>query len=192
MTDDKLREAAENLVDAILWRDDFWPNNPGVGDDEIVEAVGRLMDERAALADSAPENNINQGEKDGTGRFHERGSDGDRGSCGRNIQGAPENQADELLGAPERHLLIPQRREESGTLGVTATADVPPNTTPDTLVDGEPTEEMVEALQAVVDFKVRYYGGSTADEIMDALVRQFEVLQKTARAALAVQQKGEG
>jgi hypothetical protein len=33
-----------------LWRDDFWPNNPGVGDDEIVHAVDRLMDERAALA----------------------------------------------------------------------------------------------------------------------------------------------
>ena len=33
-----------------LWRDDFWPNNPGVEDDEIVEAVGRLIDERAALA----------------------------------------------------------------------------------------------------------------------------------------------
>ncbi len=30
-----------------LWRDDFWPNNPGVGDNEIIEAVGRLMDERA-------------------------------------------------------------------------------------------------------------------------------------------------
>ncbi len=34
---------------AILWRDDFWPNNPGVGDDEILRAVSRLMDERAGL-----------------------------------------------------------------------------------------------------------------------------------------------
>ena len=33
-----------------LWRDDFWPNNPGVGDDEIVDAVDRLIEERAALA----------------------------------------------------------------------------------------------------------------------------------------------
>lgn len=39
----------------VLWRDDFWPNNPGVGDDEIVEAVGRLMDERAILAAAQPD-----------------------------------------------------------------------------------------------------------------------------------------
>lgn len=68
-----------------------------------------------ALNDAGPDPQTNnKGENDGTGRFHERGSDGDRGSRGRNVQGAPENQADEPLGAPERHPAISERREEGG------------------------------------------------------------------------------
>ncbi len=56
MSNDKMREAYAALrrgLRTILWRNDFWLNNPGVGDDEILSAVNRLMDERAALADSA-------------------------------------------------------------------------------------------------------------------------------------------
>ena len=67
-------------------------------------------------------------------------------------------------------------REAAKTLR--ALADAPPSTNPDTSVDGEPTEEMVDA--AIASFPDGVLGGCCA-HIPNAL-----------RAALAVQKKGEG
>ena len=85
----------------------------------------------ATLADSAdapePRNsNTNEGENDGTGRIHKRGSNGDRGSRGRDIQGALESKTDGLLGAPERHPVVSECGEAGSASGVSTTADAPP------------------------------------------------------------------
>ncbi len=137
----------------VLWRDEFWPNNPGVEDAEIVAAVDRLMDERADRAMPC----IQKG-------------------CGKSN------------GHKGRHT--------DGTLpGHIATADAPPR-------DGEPTDEMVEAMWAV-----KYVGppptqfvpleGRNRSEPLYADVQRFDELRKLLRAALApaqpdTHQKGEG
>ena len=61
-------------------------------------------------------------------------------------------------------------------------ADAPPSTNPDTSVDGEPTEEMVEDGMQAMGYKAedRPYGGARQRFI------------KGLRGALAVQHKGEG
>ncbi|KKL29054.1 hypothetical protein LCGC14_2368960 [marine sediment metagenome] len=41
-----------------LARDDFWPNNPRDGDNEILYAVNRLMNQRAALAETVESTGI--------------------------------------------------------------------------------------------------------------------------------------
>ncbi len=44
--------------------------------------------------------------------------------------------------------------------------------------------ELEEALRAVVAFKVRYHKGASTDELLGAIVAQFEMLQETAQKVL--------
>ncbi len=142
MSNDKLREAIKKIAadfEETVAELEQIVDRPGHHDvsvmcGQLAERQQFLEQLRAALADSAdapePRNsNTNEGENDGTGRIHERGSNGDHGSRGRDVHGALESKTDGLLGAPERHPVVSECGEAGSASGVSTTADAPPKVT---------------------------------------------------------------